>query len=181
MKYYKQVQLKNGEMCTLRSPDREDAQEILNHMITTSDETDNMMRYCDEITTTVEEEKEYLGGIEASRNAIMVSAVIDGKIVANAGINPVHECEKCRHRADLGISIQRDYWGLGLGTHIMTAIFEAARQAGYAQIELSVVTDNERAISLYKKFGFQIFGTNEKAFRSRSGKYQALHLMFCVL
>lgn len=181
MKYHKQVQLKNGKTCILRNPNREDAQEILNHMILTSSETENMLRYCDEITMTEAEEGRYLNDIESSPNAIMISAVIDGKIVANAGLTPVSKLEKCKHRSEFGISIQKDYWGYGIGSHIMTGILESAHQAGYKQIELEVVTDNERAVALYKKFGFQIFGTNERAFWCRNGKYQALHLMSCIL
>ncbi|HEX2985714.1 MAG TPA: GNAT family N-acetyltransferase [Caproiciproducens sp.] len=168
MKYYKQVQLKNGKTCILRNPNCEDAQAILHHMILTSGETENMLRYSDEIIMTEAEERTYLSDIQASSDAIMISAVIDGKIVANSGFNPVSKLEKCKHRAEFGISIQKEYWGLGIGSHIMAAILETAHKAGYEQVELDVVTDNERAIALYKKFGFNIFGTNEKAFRCRN-------------
>lgn len=177
MKYYKQVRLKNGKTCILRNPNCEDAQSILYHMILTSGETENMLRYSDEIIMTEAEERTYLSDIQSSSDAIMISAVIDGKIVANAGFNPVSKFEKCRHRAEFGISIQKEYWGCGIGSYVMSAILETARQAGYEQIELSVVTDNNRAIALYKKYGFGIFGMNEKAFRCRNGKYQALYLM----
>lgn len=179
MRYYKQVQLKNGKTCILRNPNCEDAQAIIGHMILTSGETMNMLRYSDEITMTEAEERAYLSDIESRSDAIMISAVVDGKIVANAGFNPVSQLEKCRHRAEFGISIQKEYWGYGIGSHIMAAILETARQAGYEQIELEVVTDNKRAIALYEKFGFKLFGTNEKAFRCRDGQYQALHLMSC--
>lgn len=181
MRYYKQVQLKNGKTCILRNPNCDDAQAIIQHMILTSGETENMLRYPDEITMTEAEEKTYLSDIESSSTAIMISAIVDEKIVANAGFNPVFQLEKCRHRAEFGISIQKKYWGCGIGSKIMSAILEMARQAGYEQIELEVVTDNKRAIALYKKYGFSIFGTNETAFRCRDGQYQALYLMSCRL
>lgn len=181
MKYYKQVQLKNGQTCILRNPNCEDAREILYHIILTSGETENMLRYPDEIAMTEEKERIYLSHIQSSSDAIMISAVVDGKIVANAGFNPVSKLEKCKHRAEFGISIQKEYWGRGIGSHIMAAILEAARQAGYEQIELDVVADNARAIALYKKFGFEIYGTHEKAYRCRNGKYQTLYLMSCKL
>lgn len=181
MKYYKKVKLKSGEMCILRNSNCEDAKEILQHMILTSGETENMLRYPDEIKMTEAEESEYLSDIEASPDSIMLSAVVDGKVVASAGLGPVSKLEKCRHRADFGISIQKKYWGCGIGSCIMSAIIETARQAGYEQIELDVVADNQRAINLYKKYGFKIFGSNEKAFRCRNGQYQTLHLMSCRL
>ena len=177
MKYYKQIRLKNGTECILRNPNREDAQAILQHMIITSGETENMLRYPDEITMSEAEEQDYLDMVESSSDAILISAVVDGKIVANAGFNPVSKLEKCKHRAEFGISTQREYWGQGIGSQIMAAILEMARQAGYEQMELDVVSDNQRAITLYEKFGFQIYGINEKANHCHDGHYQALHLM----
>ncbi|MFA9375997.1 MAG: N-acetyltransferase family protein [Lachnotalea sp.] len=177
MKYYKHIQLKSGIDCILRNPNAEDAQEILQHMILTSGETGNMARYPDEITMTVEQERAYLSSIEFSSNEIMISAIIEGKIIANAGISPVLTYEKYKHRANFGISIQKKYCALGIGSAIMSAILEIAHQVGYEQVELDVLTDNEPAIALYKKFGFQIYGTHEKAFRYRDGQYKSLYLM----
>ena len=51
------------------------------------------------------------------------------------------------------------------------------RQAGYAQLELGVVGDNEKALALYKSEGFVEYGRNPKGFRSRSSGWQELVLM----
>jgi len=154
-----------------------DAQEILHHLILTSGETENMLRYPDEFTMTAEEERAYLDEVAARPDAILISAIVDGRIVACAGFNPVSKFEKCRHRAEFGISVQREFWGLGIGSCLTAAVLSAARQAGCTQLELDVVAENRRAIGLYEKFGFRICGTNDRAFLSRSGAYQPLHLM----
>lgn len=107
---------------------------------------------------TEAEERIYLGDIEASSDAILICALVEGKIVAAAGFDPI-KLEKCRHRAHSGISVQKKFWGYGIGSCIMQAILETARQAGYEQLELDVVTDNKRAINLYEKYGFKILGT----------------------
>ncbi|NCC07968.1 MAG: GNAT family N-acetyltransferase [Clostridia bacterium] len=177
MKYYNEITLKDGKSCILRSPAYDDGAEILTHMILTSDETDNMLRYPDEIKMTADEEACYLQEIFESDDRIMICAVVDGKIVANGGFYPVLKLDKCRHRAEFGISVKREYWGKEIGSHILSAVIETARQAGYTQLELDVVTDNTRAVALYKKFGFTIFGTNDRAFRLRNGEYKGLHLM----
>ncbi|MDW2796900.1 GNAT family N-acetyltransferase [Clostridium boliviensis] len=177
MKYYKQVKLKNGKACIIRNQNCEDSKEVLQHIILTSVETEYMLSYFDEILMTDEEERTHLSNIEASPDELLISAVIDGKIVANAGLSPVSKLDKCRHRAEFGISIEKKYWGWGIGSCMMSAILEIAGKAGYEQVELEVVTDNQRAISLYKKYGFKIFGTNEMAFRCRDGQYQSLYLM----
>lgn len=165
----------------LRSLDGDDAAEILRHMILTSDETENMRRYPDEITITEAEERAFLEQIADSGDAILIAAVVGGRIVANAGLLPVSTSEKCRHRAGFGISIQREYWNRGLGSLLTAVVLDAARQMGYEQVELDVVAENDRAIGLYERFGFRVFGKNERAFRTRDGRYQAVLLMACAL
>jgi ribosomal protein S18 acetylase RimI-like enzyme len=49
--------------------------------------------------------------------------------------------------------------GHGLGKALLAAFSEAARQAGYTSIALSVETDNPAAVNLYTHSGFQIIKT----------------------
>jgi RimJ/RimL family protein N-acetyltransferase len=177
MLYEKSVTLKNGQSCLLRSPRASDAQAILDHMRLTSGETDNMLRYPDEVRMTPEQEAAYLEQIAAAPNAVMIAAELDGALVANGGFNPVSALDKCRHRCELGISIRESCWHLGLGTAIIEGLIGCARQAGYLQMELDAVEDNARAVALYERFGFTRIGVNPRAFRLRSGAYQGLLLM----
>ena len=94
-----------------------------------------------------------------------------------AGIECIGRREKVRHRANVGISIDSAFWGLGLGKALMAACIECAKKAGYKQLELDVFEQNERAIGLYKSLGFVPFGINPKAILDREGKYQAMVLM----
>ena len=91
-----------------------------------------------------------------------------------AGIEAVGEKYKVKHRAELGISILKEFWGLGLGKALLTACIHCAKEAGYKQIELNVVAENERAVSLYRSMGFEEFGRNPRGFRSRISGYQEL-------
>lgn len=181
MKYQQQVTLKNGQVCTLRHPTAEDAQQIVDHMILTSAETDYMARYADEFTMTAAQEAQYLTELEESDDAVMISAELNGEIVANAGFNPVAKLERCQHRAELGISIRRACWGLGIGAAILRALIDTARQAGYEQLELDVVETNARAIALYEKLGFVSYGLRENSFKYRDGHTAALRLMLLRL
>ena len=84
---------------------------------------------------------------------------------------------KVCHRADFGISIDKAYWGLGIGRALLGACVECARKAGYEQLELNVVADNSRAIGMYKAAGFVEFGRNLRGFKSRLSGYQELVYM----
>ncbi len=178
MKYdEKLITLKNGQLCTVRSATGDDAQEMIDFIKRVSGETLFMTRYEDEVTMTVQEETGFLGARLESPKEIMISAYVDGKLAGNAGIESLPARDRLKHRAEMGISVLKEFWGLGLGSILMEAIIDSARAAGYEQLELEVVTENERAIALYKKFGFELYGTRENTFKFRDGTKSACHLM----
>ena len=96
---------------------------------------------------------------------------------AKRGIEAVGSKYKVRHRAELGISIDQAFWGLGIGSALMDACIECAGLAGYEQLELNVAAENDRAMSLYRKKGFTEFGRNPRGFKSRISGYQELVYM----
>ena len=77
----------------------------------------------------------------------------------------------------MGIGILKEYWGLGLGKALTKACIQCAKEAGYTQVELNVVAENEAAISLYQSLGFTEFGRNPRGFNSRISGYQELVYM----
>ena len=66
---------------------------------------------------------------------------------------------------------------MGIGRVLMDASLDCARQAGYTQLELEVGADNERAVSLYRRAGFEKYGCNPRGYRSASAGYQELVYM----
>ena len=84
---------------------------------------------------------------------------------------------KVAHRARFGISILKEHWGMGIGRALMDASVDCARRAGYAQLELEVVAGNERAVSLYRRVGFEEYGRNPRGYRSAAAGYQELVYM----
>ena len=63
----------------------------------------------------------------------------------------------------------------------MEACIKCAKEAGYVQLELNVVAENTRAISLYKKEGFVEYGRNPKGFKSRTSGFQEVIYMLLEL
>jgi putative acetyltransferase len=61
--------------------------------------------------------------------------------------------------------------GKGVGSALLGAIVDLADNwLNVFRLELTVYVDNERAIALYRKFGFETEGTH-KAYALRAGQY----------
>lgn len=177
MKYDKTIALKSGKNCRIRNGMESDGQAVFDCFNLTHGETDFLLSYSEENSYDPEKEGVFLKQKIESENEVELVAEIDGKIVGTAGIEAVGAKYKVRHRAELGISVAKEFWGLGIGRALIAACIECARSAGYIQLELSVVAENERAISLYKAFGFSEYGRNPKGFNSRTAGFQELVYM----
>ena len=162
--------------CILCGASEADAAEVLRTFNLTHTETDYLLTYPEENSFTIGQEAEFLKTRNKSDNAIEIAAFIDGRIVGTAGIDPVGDKEKVRHRADFGIAVEKAYWGRGIGKALTLACIECAKQAGYLQIELEVVAGNTSAVRLYESVGFREYGRNPRGFRAKSG-WQTLILM----
>ena len=93
--------------------------------------------------------------------------------MGSAGITAVGGRRKVVHRARFGISVLKDCWGWDRPS-AHGACIDCARRAGYTQLELDVVADNQRAVSLYRCAGFEEYGRNPRGYRSASSGYQEL-------
>ena len=175
MIYNKRIFLKDGRECILRNGEQSDGAAVYELFNLTHGETDYLLSYPDENSFNAEQEGQFLKEKTDSPNEIEIIAVIDGKIVGMAGFEAIGTKFKVKHRADFGISVIRDCWSLGVGRALTEACIECAKEAGYAQLELEAVAENDHALALYKSVGFVEFGRNPKGFRSRlSGDYQEL-------
>ena len=181
MKYDQKVILKNGKEAWLRNGDSLDGEAVFEVFNATHAETDYLLSYPDENSFDPEQEAKFLEEKTKSPNEIEIVALVDGKIAGMAGIESVGTKDKVKHRAEFGISVLKEYWGLGLGKALTEACIQCARDAGYMQLELNAVAENERAIALYESLGFREFGRNPRGFKSRISGFQELIYMLLVL
>ena len=177
MKYYKIIQLKNGMDCCLRNGTEQDGQAVLENFLLTHGETDCLLSYPDECTMTPEQEAQFLKKQAESEREIEILAIVNNAVVGTAGISAVGSKYKLRHRGEFGVSVAKEFWGLGIGQALLSACLECARAAGYDQLELDVVAENTRAIFMYEKAGFMEYGRNPRGFRSRLTGFQELVYM----
>nr|WP_314610847.1 GNAT family N-acetyltransferase [uncultured Lachnoanaerobaculum sp.] len=181
MRYYENIKLKNNMACIIRNATITDAKGVLENTKIIREETDFLLSYPDEINFSVEEKEKFLEDKENSPCEIQICALVDDRIVGLAGISAVGLKEKVKHRAEFGISIEKAYYGKGIGTALTKACIDCAKTAGYRQLELEVVAENKNAIALYKKFGFKESGSNPRGFYSRYTGWQELISMLLEL
>lgn len=104
-------------------------------------------------------------------------AEIGGEVIGNAGLHPTGLALRRRHCAGLGICVASTAQGRGVGKALMQALCDYADDWGQIlRIELTVFTDNARAIALYRRFGFEVEGTH-RGYALRSGRYVDVHSM----
>ena len=181
MKYRKTFLAKNGKEVLLRNGEASDGAAVLENFNQTHAETDYLLTYPDENRFDTEREGRFLASKAESPREIELLAVVDGEVVGTAGIDAVGTKYKVAHRAEFGISVLKEFWGLGIGRAMMDACIQCARDAGYVQLELSVVADNARAIAMYQRAGFVECGRNPRGFRSRVAGYQEVASMLLTL
>jgi len=116
-------------------------------------------------------------GAAAGKPDLALVAELDGEVVASAGLHAAGLSLRRRHAMMLGVSVGKGAQGQGIGTALMSALCDYAdRWLGALRIELTVYTDNERAVRLYRKFGFEIEGTL-RGYAMRDGVYVDAYTM----
>ena len=167
----KTILLKNGKTCLLRKPEESDADLLLTYLRVTSAETPYMVREPEEVRTDAEEERAFIREMTADSRRLVLSAFVEGVLAGCCSFGGRSERVRMRHRCTVGISLYREFWGMGVGTALLGEILRCAKIAGFEQAELEVVSTNAPAIGLYKKLGFASTGTIPRAFRYRDGTY----------
>ena len=98
MEYNEKIVLKNGQDCIIRNATYEDGPEMSELFVLTHSESDYLRSYPEEHHFDVNAESEFLQKRAESDREVMLLAVVDGKIVATAGVSALGNKYKIRHR-----------------------------------------------------------------------------------
>lgn len=143
----------------------EDAFAYLEFFRTVVSETDNLACSAKEATAmTVEDEQAFIRNTNGSGSFSIIATADDG-ICGSCDIR-IQNRERLRHRAEMGIAVRKEYWSTGVAQHLLEEAIAEAKKRYIKIISLIVRADNQRAITFYKRNGFE-----------RSGM---LRMLFCI-
>ena len=138
----------------IRPPIKEDAAAILEYLKIVGGETDNLTFGPEGHPNTIEQEERFIESIGKDDNVIMLLGLVGEQIGAIGSLFGSPR-PKLRHSVELGISVKRAYWHMGVATSIIKSMIKWAKEKDHIiQVTLSVVFDNYNAIALYHKLGF---------------------------
>ena len=104
--------------------------------------------------------------------AVSPDNTVLGLVMLTAESNP-----RRRHSGGLGIMVRTDCQGQGIGTALLEAVLDLADNwLMLRRVELEVYADNQRAVRLYEKFGFEAEGRKREA-SVKNGAYVDLLVM----
>jgi RimJ/RimL family protein N-acetyltransferase len=179
--YKNEYDLKDAQKLIVRNPKLGDEQGLITQMKIVDSETKFLAREPDEFNFSLEQEREFIKNSMNDENRLFLIGEIDGRIIANCSVGVISNNKRYLHRAAMGIAVCKDYWSNGIGKKMMQECIKWCKEKGIEQLELEVVTENNRAVSMYKNLGFQIHGTKKRALKYGDGTYADEYYMILFL
>jgi RimJ/RimL family protein N-acetyltransferase len=119
---------------------------------TKKSELKNIAKHCTKIfNSTLDDEYELLSYVNESSDCFSLSIFKEKRFIGICNISFNQESAFI-----FGFGILPNYQGMGYGKQSLTMITKILKDKGLKKISLHVGSDNRKAYSLYKNFGFQI-------------------------
>lgn len=153
----KSVVLRDGSVLQIFRPRGENAAEILEYLKIVGGETHFLLMDENGLGISEEREAKILEAAYVEPRGGMHFGKINREIACMFSLS-CHPRRRLAHTGEIALSVRRKYWHIGVGSAIMEMLIELAKEASLKNVELGVYADNERAIALYKRFGFEEIG-----------------------
>ena len=118
----------------------------------------------------------FVGEMIREAGGLALVAEADGEVVGNVLIS-VERSLVSDHVGTLSISVADGWREVGIGSALVAAAQDWAKERGLAKVALSVFPDNARAIAVYEHAGFVREGLRRRQFRAPGGGYRDELLM----
>ncbi len=152
------MQTRDHRALVIREGEGTDAGLVLRHLERVCAETDFLSFGPEEFDMQEEEEAAHLDRCRAASNCVYLLAFVDQTLAGSLNFSSRNR-SRLIHVGEFGITVQKSFWGIGVGAALMDALINWARDGGIIKkINLKVRTDNHPAISLYIQKGFTVEG-----------------------
>lgn len=162
---------KSGRTVILRNAEISDADDLIEYLKITSNETPYLLREPDEVSITHQQEEAFVKKCIDAERELMLVATIEGEFVGNCALMSVGTYKRNSHRCEVAIALYQKFCGRGIGKIMMQTVLEQAKRVGYEQAELEVISDNKGAIALYEMLGFKKYGSFPRNMKYTDGSY----------
>lgn len=176
----RQYVLKDGRIITVRSAEVNDAAAALAYIRQVGGESDNLTFGAEELRITIMDKEYYLYTAAHTPNQLCLLAESEGRLCGmlnfRGGTRP-----RIHHQGDFGLTVLRQFWGLGVGKALLESLLSWARASGLIRkVNLTVRADNERAIALYTHMGFKVEGCVTRYFSIDGAFFDALFMGIAI-
>jgi ribosomal protein S18 acetylase RimI-like enzyme len=125
-----------------------------------------------ELDLEVEETLRVIALLKGSSSGTLRVARLDGRVVGFLSLRPP-PFRRMRHVVKLEIAVAHGHRGEGIGRRLMEAALGWARATpGIDKVGLAVFADNERALALYRAFGFVEEGRRLREYKMADGSWR---------
>ncbi|WP_090767315.1 GNAT family N-acetyltransferase [Bacillus sp. OK048] len=160
----------------IRSAKNEDAKNLSEVRLQIDGETENMDRekgeaYIDELGF-----KQIIKNDTESENNLFLVADVNERIVGFSRCEG-NNLKRTSHKVEFGVCVLQEYWGYGIGQNLLKESIRWADANQIKKVVLNVLETNEKAIKLYKKYGFEVEGILKKDKVLSDGNYYSTVLM----
>ena len=169
--------LKDGRELTVRKAIKSDAAEIVDYLNAVGGESDNLLFGAEGLGMTVEQEEEYIEAENGRGASALLVGILNNNIICVGHITAL-EKPRVAHLGEVGISVLKEFWGIGVGTCLMNEIIRVSKESGALEaLHLGVKADNAPAIALYRKLGFRETGRFPGFFKINGRYYDEIKMI----
>lgn len=160
----------------IREAEVADASRIIRFMNWVTGEVDFHTYGANDFHISIEDEKRVLEVFHARENCLFLIAEFKGELIAAATLSGGIK-ERVAHRGNVGITVAKRYWRLGIGKQMMKVMIDYARKSNVlTKLELLVHENNMPAIHLYTQLGFFQEGVLTRYFRINERYYDGIRM-----
>ncbi|GGF79721.1 N-acetyltransferase [Paenibacillus albidus] len=167
---------KNGMSYTIRSAHPKDARQLSELRLQIDGESEHLDREPGEAFIDGAGFEEIIGTDTESRRNLFLVAEVNKRIVGFSRCEG-NSLKRFAHKVEFGVGVKRDYWGYGIGKHLLQESVSWADATGIHKMTLNVLESNENAIALYTKLGFEQEGILKHDKILSDGKYHNTIIM----